>query len=109
MKTLTQDPELQAAVRGTKTVVHFHATWCPFCRAFKPSFDRTSADVKGWETLECIIDDEENPIWRTYGIQAVPTVLFFEDGKVSRRLDARLGVGLTEKDLRGALKDAGAL
>lgn len=109
MKTVTQDKELLATVRGKKAVVHFHATWCPFCRSFKPSYDRAAPQVKGWEALECIIDDESNPIWTEYRINAVPTVLFFEDGKVTRRLDARLGRGLSEKDLQNALKEANAL
>ena len=109
MQTVTQEAELLSAVKGKKAVVHVHATWCPFCRRFKPAFDQAAAQVKGWDGLECIIDDESNPIWEHYRIQAVPTVLFFEDGKVTRRLDARLGIGLTEKDLKTALKNAAAL
>ena len=37
--------------------------------------------------------------WDNYDIEAVPTVIFFEKGKVSRRLDGRFGIGLSEKQL----------
>ncbi len=32
-------------------------------------------------------------------MEAVPTVILFEKGKVTKRLDGRFGVGLTEKQL----------
>ena len=98
-----------AAVAGKKAVVLVHATWCPFCTRFKPVFGRAAAELKGWDALECIIDDEANPVWARYHVDAVPTLLFFEDGVVTRRLDSALGVGLTESDLRQALAAAQAL
>ena len=34
-----------------------------------------------------------------YSVEVIPTVLFFENGAVVKRLDGILGVGLSEKQL----------
>jgi hypothetical protein len=43
------------------------------------------------------LDDYDNPLWDDYKVDAVPTVIFFEKGKVGKRLDGKFGVGLNEK------------
>jgi hypothetical protein len=43
------------------------------------------------------LEDNDNQLWDEYDIGAVPTVIFFEDGKVTKRLDGRLGSGLKEE------------
>ncbi len=35
-------------------------------------------------------------LWDDYDIPAVPTIIYFEDGKSCKRLDAQLGRGLSE-------------
>jgi superfamily II DNA or RNA helicase len=35
-------------------------------------------------------------MWDEYDIPAVPTIIYFEEGKVAKRLDAQLGRGLSE-------------
>ncbi len=109
MQTITQDAELVATSKGKKTVVMVHATWCPFCVRFKPTFVQETAQLRGWEALECLIDDEANPIWNKHRINVVPTILFLEDGKVTARLDGTLGRGLRADQLAKALKNAGAV
>jgi hypothetical protein len=46
----------------------------------------------------CVQDDEEI-IGEKYSIDIFPTVLFFEKGSISKRLDGKPGVGLSEKQL----------
>jgi hypothetical protein len=55
-------------------------------------------------TLRVYIDDYDNPLWEDYSIEAVPTVVLFDKGRVTRRLEARLGSGLTEKKFNDWLK-----
>ena len=102
MKRVEDQKALAAAVAGKKAVVLFHATWCPFCRAFLPVFEKAMRAGKH-EAVEAVLDDEENPLWAEHGINLVPTVLFFDKGKVVRRLDGKPGAGLTEADLEQAL------
>lgn len=101
--------DLEKAIQGRKAAVLFHATWCPFCRRFKPVFDRVAARATGMDGVEVLLDDESNPMWTHYRINVVPTVLFFQDGKVERRLDGQPGVGLTEQELTEAFRSLGAL
>ena len=46
-----------------------------------------------------MVRDDEETIADQYLVKAYPTVLFFENGAVSKRLDAVLGIGLEEKQL----------
>lgn len=79
-----------------KVVALFYASWCPFCRNFLPVFDRYAQASDGAVYMKVRIDKDENPLWETYGFEAVPSVILFEGGEVSRRLDCNLGRGLTE-------------
>ena len=45
------------------------------------------------------MQDDQETIAHQYSVEVYPTVLFFEDGVVSKRLDGVLGVGLDEKQL----------
>jgi thiol-disulfide isomerase/thioredoxin len=80
-------------------LVLFYASWCPFCRRFVPVFDCKTASFNGAQVIHVVIDDYDNQLWDDYEIDAVPTIIFFEKGKVTKRLDGRFGVGLNEKQL----------
>jgi thioredoxin 1 len=80
-----------------KTVVLFYATWCPYCSNFKPTFE--SAKIEKANKISSIIDEDENPLWDRFNIQAVPTILVFQDGKIISRRDAKKHVGLTKSDM----------
>jgi thioredoxin 1 len=100
------EKKLNAALAGRKVVALFHSTWCPFCRAFAPVFRRLAPGA-GYEPLEVVVDDDDDPLWARYGLDVVPTVIFFDDGTITQRLDGRAGVGLEEATLRKALERVG--
>jgi len=77
--------------------VLFYTSWCPFSRMFLPIFEKY-AKRKMKNCLRVKVDDEES-LMEKYSVDVVPTVLFFEDGTVLKRLDGKLGKGLTEKQL----------
>ncbi|MBI5542962.1 MAG: thioredoxin family protein [Deltaproteobacteria bacterium] len=106
MKRVEQSNELEAAVKGRNVAVLFHATWCPFCRSFRSIFEDTMVKASH-EAAEAVIDDEDNPLWTQHRIGIVPTVLFFEDGKVVSRVDGRPGMGLQKGDLDAAMQRQG--
>lgn len=85
--------------KNGKVLVLFYASWCPFCTRFVPVFDKKVVNLKVGSVIHVVLDDYDNPLWDEYEVEAVPTVIFFEQGKVSRRLDGRFGVGLNEKQL----------
>ena len=81
--------------RGRLVALIF-ASWCPYCAKFLPVFER-HAGKEGLSFL-AIKDDQERMMDR-YSVEVVPTVLFFENGKVSKRLAGARGIGLSEKQL----------
>ncbi len=91
------------------TVALFWATWCPFCRKFKPEFDRLAA-ANPWRFASVYLDDYENPLWDDYAVDVVPTLALFRGGKVAERVDGVLGYGLDKKMVAGFVeKVAGTL
>ena len=88
---------------GKKTVVLFYATWCPYCSNFKPTFE--SAKIETANKMGSIIDEDENPLWDRFNIQAVPTMIVFQNGKIISRRDAKKHVGLTKSDMDSVVKE----
>jgi thioredoxin 1 len=78
----------------------FYASWCPYCRSFLPVFGKNAPRQGVRVVLRVKVDDYDNPLWDEYSIEAVPTVILFNEGQVCRRLDGRLGYGLSEKQLK---------
>ncbi|MDE1765403.1 MAG: thioredoxin family protein [Thaumarchaeota archaeon] len=88
---------------GRKTLVLFYASWCPYCANFKPSFE--DANVPSARKIESLIDEDENPLWDRFDIQAVPTMIAFENGKIIARRDAKKHIGLTKSDMEYMVKE----
>jgi thioredoxin 1 len=100
MIELTEEQELTKYIETHPTVVAlFYSSWCPFCRSFLPTFDKHAQKAGSDIFIKVMIDDDENPIWETYSLEAVPSIILFEKGKVKQRLDCQLGAGLNEKQL----------
>ena len=83
--------------------VLFYATWCPFSRRFLPVFEEY-AKGHPQECVSVIVDDRPD-LCEEYAIEYYPTVLLLKKGKVSKRLDAEPGVGLTKKQLTELIKN----
>jgi thioredoxin 1 len=79
-----------------RVIALFYASWCPFCVDFLPVFQK-HAEGEGLGFL--VVQDDQETLGDRYAVEVVPTVLFFRNGKVARRLDGTLGVGLNEKQL----------
>ena len=89
--------DLIEMLRATDRVIAlFYASWCPFCVSFLPIFKK-HAKEKGRHFV--IVQDDQEVIANQYSVKVYPTVLFFEHGVISKRLDGILGVGLNEKQL----------
>jgi thioredoxin-like negative regulator of GroEL len=94
---VTNNHDLIEILRATDRVIAlFHASWCPFCVRFLPIFKK---HAKGERRHFVSVQDDQETIADQYSVKVFPTVLFFENGVVSKRLDGILGVGLDEKQL----------
>ena len=96
---LVQSPEeLEAAIKSRdKLMVLFYASWCPYSRAFLGTYRKHAA--AGDPCYVRILVDERDALTERYSIEVFPTVLFFEKGKLTERLDGAYHRGLSQGQL----------
>ncbi|KFX98122.1 hypothetical protein O988_04514 [Pseudogymnoascus sp. VKM F-3808] len=78
--------ELDGLLKSTTyVIVDFYADWCPPCRAIAPVFSKLADEhaVKGKLAFAKVNVDHVKDVAGKYGITAMPTFLFFKDGKVT--------------------------
>ena len=73
-------------INGSKpVVVDFFATWCGPCKMMEPVLKQLKEKV-GENATILKMDIDKNPAYANrYGIQAVPTVIVFKEGKIAWR------------------------
>ncbi len=98
MIEISNQNELNKQLSQSKKVIAlFCASWCPFCRNFQTVFNKYAQKPNSGIFLKVRIDEDENPLWEEYSLEAVPSIILFENGQVKQRLDCELGAGLTEE------------
>jgi len=96
---LVQSPEeLEATINSRdRLMVLFYASWCPFSQAFLPTYRKHAA--AGEPCYVRILVDDGDALTGKYSIEVYPTVLYFEKGKVVKRLDGVYHLGLSKGQL----------
>ena len=83
MITITTNSFENDVLRADKPeLVDFWAQWCPYCRRFAPAFDQVGEQDADTLTAGKINYDEEPQLIERFGIDTIPTLLLFKDGKV---------------------------
>jgi thioredoxin 1 len=100
---LPEEFDSKVLTSGQKTLVLFYADWCAYCANFKPTFEEMSSGKA--QKKAALVNEDENPLWDRFNIQAVPTMIAFQEGKIIARKDAKKHVGLTRADMEYMIKE----
>jgi thiol-disulfide isomerase/thioredoxin len=89
---------------GGSAVALFYYPYCPFCASFLPEFDRLAGGRPDFFLLRADLLGE---IEDRHRVEVVPTVILFNKGKETARLDGRYGRGLNAGQLKEFLSSRG--
>ena len=83
---LSSQKDFESSIENGVTLVDFNATWCAPCRAQEPILDEVQKAFEGKATFIKINIDHNQKIAVKLGIQSIPTLVFFKEGKELARL-----------------------
>uniref|UniRef100_UPI0035AE9566 thioredoxin family protein n=1 Tax=Hylemonella sp. TaxID=2066020 RepID=UPI0035AE9566 len=94
---------LQAAQQaGQPVALHFHADWCPTCRAQEKVFQSLKGDASLPLTLLVVNYDKERELKRALKVRAQSTLIVYRGSQETRRSGGETEAAM----LRDALKSA---
>lgn len=67
-------------------LVDFSAVWCGPCQMMGPVMEKLAAEFQGKAKVAKIDIDQEPALAEKYRIMAVPSFVFFKDGKVAETI-----------------------
>ena len=76
--------ELKAATKEGKVLVDFFATWCGPCKMIAPVLEDLDKDPSFDVKIVKVDVDEASDAAMEYRVQAIPTLLLFVDGQVTK-------------------------
>ncbi len=90
---LDQDELTDVIASDDQVVVLFYADWCGFCARFMGPWQETHAQLPG-TVVAANISSNSDPRWDAFQVEAVPTLIAFQEGQPIARADAAPGRGL---------------
>ena len=83
----------EQSISSGAALVDFWAEWCGPCKIQLPIIEEFSSEMEGKATIGKVNVDEELELAQSFGIQSIPTLILFKDGKPVKKL-----VGLHSKE-----------
>lgn len=84
--TVTDDDfEANVLENELPVVVDFWAPWCGPCKMVAPVLDKLAEEYAGKVVIAKVNTDEHNQYAQQFGVQGIPTMIFFNQGKMIHR------------------------
>lgn len=76
--------ESEVIASDKPVIVDFFATWCGPCKMLSPVLEKFAEKHTEVKVVKVDVDDN-NDLAAEYGVQGVPTLLYFKDGKLANQ------------------------
>ena len=85
-------------------LVDFWAAWCGPCRAIAPVVKELAEEYADRLKVAKMNVDENPATPSKYGIRAIPTLLFFKDGKLADQITGAVSKSIIESGIKKILE-----
>lgn len=84
-------------------MVDFWAPWCGPCKAIAPTIEALEKTY-GYQMTFAKINVDENPLSPSkYGVQAIPTLIFFKNGEIADQITGMVAKEKLEQTIKNTL------
>ncbi len=84
-------------------MVDFWAPWCGPCKAIAPTVEALEKEY-GDQMTFAKVNVDENPVSPSkYGVQAIPTLIFFKNGEVAEQITGMVAKEKLEETIKSVL------
>jgi len=81
-------------IKGKNVIVDFYAVWCPPCKVLGKNLKEFNEVKPDGITIYKVNIDEQMPLTKKFGVTKLPTLVYFQDGKLVK---TKVGVQSVEE------------
>lgn len=86
IKIINSTQEFDDMIKQNRYVLaEFWAEWCTPCRMVAPVIEKVAEQYSGKINVAKVDIDEQQELAIRYGIQTIPTIIFFKEGKFASK------------------------
>ena len=98
------DANFKDEVASGVVLVDFFATWCGPCKMLAPVIEELAGEYEGKAKIGQLDVDENPQTAGEFGVQSIPTIILFKDGKEADRMVGFQGKEVLKEHIDKALE-----